>query len=704
MPKTSSRKKKQKNVDFQKTKLKVGKKKVQADNFTDTSFKSRAVSLPNQSIALDKTNELTNVRNQSLNELIPQLKHYSSAVRKDAIHGTQDLLNRHPHVLRGSLGTLINTMTRLLVDDDEAVRKGVHTFFSEFLPQLDQSDLHPFLPLLIVYTCSAMTHIHEDIRTDALKFLNLWIDISPQTVIKYSEKIIPNYISLLNVDSTTANTTKITTASAFALSSSRSQLGYAGSKISTMNSLYKFLEIKLKYHDSSRDAFWFLSDYVGGSKNASMMDTESNTVSWKPDSKNSITVFPHAEQYTTMPSYSHLNLFDTSNKSTLNKSEGQTVGGISHDTDDVEVESIQMLEILNPFLLSTWLEASPNVFTATGSVSMTPSLEAVYLVLKLMRVLWRTGMSGNTIRKVKKKWIEEHLQLLLKHFMIHFPFGNDALGIRDAKVESVLQDMNSAFCELTSLFLISLNSHDEKNSIFPKWADRVYQHILSALGEELEKVETNMTTQTTDFKPEHFIALMPSIWTFLNSLETERQEILFKALMSYGNRSHINSITKKLALEFLTRILTIQNHPQYAGSFIVGESAGLTSAVKVWILSLPKTLWALRSNSPNTSRVILRALRDLINQDKSNLFDSSFHNSLQLNLVPFFHVTVPNKGPIFGPFNSLPEDLQRLTIELLYYLGKLNDRILRSINACTEASDFNVTTKIYLDEVMNHFN
>ncbi|KAF8932112.1 rRNA processing protein [Dissophora ornata] len=41
MPKSSSKRKKEKNADFKKTKLKVGKKKAVADNFTDTSFKSK---------------------------------------------------------------------------------------------------------------------------------------------------------------------------------------------------------------------------------------------------------------------------------------------------------------------------------------------------------------------------------------------------------------------------------------------------------------------------------------------------------------------------------------------------------------------------------------------------------------------------------------------------------------------------------------
>ena len=41
---SSTKKKKEKKKDFQKAKLKVGKSKAKADNFTDTSFRSKCTS------------------------------------------------------------------------------------------------------------------------------------------------------------------------------------------------------------------------------------------------------------------------------------------------------------------------------------------------------------------------------------------------------------------------------------------------------------------------------------------------------------------------------------------------------------------------------------------------------------------------------------------------------------------------------------
>lgn len=59
----------------------------------------------------------------------------------------------------------------------------MQNFLGEFIPMLHARDIHPFLPLLIVYTCSAMTHILDDIREDALKFMDLWVAAGGQVVV-----------------------------------------------------------------------------------------------------------------------------------------------------------------------------------------------------------------------------------------------------------------------------------------------------------------------------------------------------------------------------------------------------------------------------------------------------------------------------------------------------------------------------------------
>ena len=59
----NKRKKKQKEQDFKKVKLKVGKKLPPAPSATDSQFKSRAIVLPSQ---LSSSGEPTNKRRQNL--------------------------------------------------------------------------------------------------------------------------------------------------------------------------------------------------------------------------------------------------------------------------------------------------------------------------------------------------------------------------------------------------------------------------------------------------------------------------------------------------------------------------------------------------------------------------------------------------------------------------------------------------------------
>ncbi|CAG8506319.1 27779_t:CDS:2 [Racocetra persica] len=177
MPKKSRRKKKAQQEDFKKPKLKIGKKKPQANNFTDTSFRSRAISLPEQSIAKDKSDEITNTRNLSLNDLVTQLKHYNS------IQGLKDYFRKHPSILSQSLSTIVNPLSRLLVDD-RCSKIIAHVLYG-----------------ILSKRAKAMTHIHDDIRTDSIKFMELWLDIAPDVVVnEFWQRIVPNYIRLLTTD------------------------------------------------------------------------------------------------------------------------------------------------------------------------------------------------------------------------------------------------------------------------------------------------------------------------------------------------------------------------------------------------------------------------------------------------------------------------------------------------------------------------
>jgi hypothetical protein len=73
---------------------------------------------------------------------------------------------------------------------------------------------------------------------------------------------------------------------------------------------------------------------------------------------------------------------------------------------------------------------------------------------------------------------------------------------------------------------------------------------------------------------------------------------------------------------------------------------------------------------------------------KGKFRKNSNFDSIQNSLVPFFFtITKPKRNssgeekPLFGPFISLPNYLQKNSIELLYYFDQLNTNMKKALVA-----------------------
>ncbi|EPQ29108.1 uncharacterized protein PFL1_03397 [Pseudozyma flocculosa PF-1] len=177
MPKAA--KSKGKHADFQKTKLKLGKGKQQANNATDTSFRSRTIALPQQSINKDNSTRLVTSRNLGVTELAQQLRHFGAGVRKEAVNGIREILSLHPILIRTAVGQLIPDICKVLSDDDPAVRRNLYSLLGWYLPQIPPNLLAPYLNALLLFTASALSHIYPEVRIDAIKILDVLVQIAP---------------------------------------------------------------------------------------------------------------------------------------------------------------------------------------------------------------------------------------------------------------------------------------------------------------------------------------------------------------------------------------------------------------------------------------------------------------------------------------------------------------------------------------------
>ncbi|CAB4287038.1 unnamed protein product [Prunus armeniaca] len=124
------KKQQKRGVDFKKIKRKIGKKLPPAKNATNTEIKSKAIILPEQSVASEKAGLAVNKRGLTLKELLQQTSHYSSKVRKEALLGIKDLFEKYPEELRLHKYAVIEKLRERIGDDDRVTQK---THYMNFL-------------------------------------------------------------------------------------------------------------------------------------------------------------------------------------------------------------------------------------------------------------------------------------------------------------------------------------------------------------------------------------------------------------------------------------------------------------------------------------------------------------------------------------------------------------------------------------------
>lgn len=170
MPKSSK-----KNKDFEKTKLKVGKKKPQQANATDTSFKSRAISVPSQH------------RSEGIDHYLSLLRHHQAAVRCQALANLDQYVDAEPRKI------LVATAP-LITDSDRNVRSGCRNLLKQHEPHYVAASTD----VILLYVHAAMTHINPGVRAESIQVLDWLLDVASGEVQRIGfEKTLHLFPSLL---------------------------------------------------------------------------------------------------------------------------------------------------------------------------------------------------------------------------------------------------------------------------------------------------------------------------------------------------------------------------------------------------------------------------------------------------------------------------------------------------------------------------
>ncbi|KAJ1768840.1 rRNA processing protein [Coemansia sp. RSA 1813] len=712
MPK-ASKKKQKKAEDFKKVKLKVGKKKAPPSNATDTSFTAKSIVLTGQSITIDKGSQLTNSRNLSLKDILSQLRHYSAVTRKEALTGMADLLSLHPQLVSTELGPIIEGTVRLIVDNEPVVRKNLLQLYGKFLRQVSTRDLVPFVQLLVVFTCSAMSHILEDIRADAVKFLDLLVEIAPESVTQFSSRVLPNFYSLLETNTQSSDKKIIEI-------KSRTTLLTQGSRIAIMRSCYNYLAAYTRPLSEHSDPLWFM----GRNSCAARKCRSIAATTTASNSRYILRTCADCELYffPNDPSpFSVLSLFGESTEKAESAGTKSSTKGKSNSTFDkativdgtvgaadkavdyraaIVARSREALNRLFPFLQATWMEAS--TMFGTGQIAADNSLKLCTFVVQILQTLWRAAYAEGVPPDNKD------VVGFLRQCMVYFPFGDSYIG--KSEVEEALLSLNIKTCELVALVQLGAAKYEIADSAAiaeaAKWTKRTTKTVLQTLGMRTKKqtkaasgAQFEQVLISSHFRHEYFVELLPVVWQMVRGASEKDAEQLLVAIFHYADTCHFASASKTLCIQFLCKIIETQwsRTPVDLGTLDLSLKWAKDIFSK-WACGLPKLLWQLRNQNLEASMAAAEALR-LIHQ-RTRLLDSAASAALQAGLATLFYVDVPGKGMVYGPFKQYPAGLQRTVLEIISYSTAPSKRLVQAIRVCIAEKSPTDQVRVFVDEIL----
>ncbi|KAH9063528.1 hypothetical protein EDB87DRAFT_1673571 [Lactarius vividus] len=700
MPK-ATKKKKEKAADFSKAKLKLGKGKKPPANEINTSFKARSIALPTQSIVLEKDpNAPTTKRKLTFTDLVTHLRHHNSGIKKDALLGLRELFEAHPALIESSLAILIGTCVRLIASEDASVRRALLSFFTWLFPRIPMASttffpLAPHSSTLLLFTTSGQTHIFPEIRIDAIRFLDLYLETFPDLVVcgwrdgmnGHGRRVLNGYLSILNVSTKLGEEEDVS-------SSPPSIAGVAlstASKLVVLRSMSKFLRVALNFASFSSDesftaissnSTWCFSSafpeptayktFDSLFLPATNLQSGSRPITrlWKAevdseDAEDFAFVGNPMQSESIDASYTLRDLHDAISSTTRN--DLYLDPGIGERKAGFEM---RLARALHPVLLSNFLDSAPSVFTPSSVPSQT-ELGIISAIGGTYHSLYG-ALLQDTRSNASTSFLSDSLQALLGRMAPYFPFLSSPLVKRDVQIEQTLQDLNIVFCELTSLLVLACSAQPVVQSNSKKRDGTSVQAQISQVKDFvaclLRGVSRSPNTVGRQITAQEYMALLPTLWMLLNSnLDCGADEDIdiLCVLLDHARQVSSTAIAKRPTLDFVVRLILLETTPRYTGTFRVDNSVEGLQKFEDWVIDLPKTLWELGGTNLPCTEVILRFLLRLF-QRRSPIGNTNASVAAQLcaRLIPYFTITHPVHGKLHGPFTRLEDTaIQRLALD-----------------------------------------
>lgn len=396
--------------DFQKVKLKVGRKLPKGLNVTDTSFKTKKIVLRDR-LSKPSTSEPTTTRKLSVQDLISRLHHYNVASRMDALTGLRELGRSHAGAFSPHLKPLLEILGTLCTDKEGNVRQSALKVLRLVLGSVSSDCLSPFGPLLLSQLGCAVNNLSAAVRHDALDLLGLLLDVVPSLAVRAPYGSLCNFLNMIS-----------TSAESSAAGKHRrvlsSQLGQRHTNravwVRVLSSMERFLAVALRV--------WFPTAAEDNSPASVDVEAEAKTVRVGGKTLACITLYKNGLE--PQPCSSAFRLYDGLLSAGTSSSSGRKGAASGSNASSSKENAREFALELVPLLLDMWVEADPD----SGESMPRDSLILIDCILRVLLLLieWLRKESPSNV-----SWFEENFgTLLLNHFECRFPLSHDCLAGR----------------------------------------------------------------------------------------------------------------------------------------------------------------------------------------------------------------------------------------------------------------------------------
>ncbi|XP_033958372.1 testis-expressed protein 10 homolog [Pseudochaenichthys georgianus] len=646
-------KKKKRQDDFQKVKLKVGKTKPKADNATNTNFRSKGIHLTEQ-LKRDTSGPTTH-RQLGLNDLMSQLHHYSANIKHSALLGLKELLSLNPSLLEQQLSRLVSEVAAVFTDKDGNVRLAATRVLRFIAQSVPAERVAPFSPVLSAHLSCAMTHIEISIQEDAMKILDVLLEHYPALLAARPAVLLTNFLELISHRQGSGGSKKAQDPKArnwtLSVNPNRTVTSQQW-RLTVLLRLGRFLQAVVEERPvEESDIFSPTEGVFGSSGEGRLMPLNLN---WEEltYSKVGVKVYEHSGSKPTPRSTFRL------------RPEVDTGPAVGEDLDSAEAVQ-SFAATLVPLLLEVWVEASTSDSpwnNSEGAHMLSPdAMSVMFQVLSILQLLRKLAPQQEHQDALDAWFYKEYLGDFKQHFMKNFPYDardtprhRKKVDLKRSKQTAVVPGLtveplalNITLCQV----MVSLSQRQGLGrETDGDWLTPLRTFVRDTLGSGAK----------LSYRQLHM--LLGTVWKMVLTQRSKTvTDDLLAAVYVYYKQRNLTLQTRSLLLSFYSKLyLQEQGHTHIARSKVLCR----------WLASLPVQLSQLGHRNPALSERLILSIQAAASRKHKDLLKSLLTNACKLY------------DPQEGVVVLLPAESQQRMVQLLYFLPKMSQSLLANLSCC----------------------